>query len=270
MLHSASASKLVLGLCAAALLSACSNLKQLEKANPQPSDFNNSLATEYLAFADSEADQYDWKDADYFAKKGLDATKGKEVAPEELKKWKLPADKQEALSSSRERLVNVLSPEVKQSLPQKAARTQALFDCWVEQQEENWQPEDIASCSVDFMNALQELEALKPAFIVYFNTGSTSVSKADRKATRALVKYLKTLDNYEIFVTGHTDTVGGDKSNQRLSDARVKAVKNMLVNHGVKRKRIAGDGLGQTQPVVETGDNVSEALNRRVVITIKQ
>ena len=271
MLHFSKTTKLALGLCTIALLGACSNLKQLEKANPQPGDFSSSLASEYLAYSDSEADQYDWVDSEHFARKGIKASKGGEVYPEELVKWKIPGEKIESLTNARQRLVNVLTPDIINAVPQKAARAQLLFDCWVEQQEENWQGEDIAACSVEFMNAIQELEGVKPHFIVYFDFDKSGLTRQGRSVVRTMADYIKTLDkSYAIYVAGHTDLSGGDAYNQKLSQARVKAVKKALISHGVPADRISADAFGKARPAVPTNDGVPELKNRRVEVDIIQ
>ena len=71
-----------------------------------------------------------------------------------------------------------------------------------------------------------------------------------------------------IEVDGYTDTTGTHEHNQQLSQARADAVAQVLVRHGVDRKRILTRGLGETDLAIPTGNNVSEHRNRRVVIRL--
>ena len=69
-----------------------------------------------------------------------------------------------------------------------------------------------------------------------------------------------------ITATGHTDTMGTNKYNQRLSDKRAEAVKKELVKLGVTDKEIVTVGKGKKDLLVPTGDGVREPQNRRVEI----
>ena len=69
-----------------------------------------------------------------------------------------------------------------------------------------------------------------------------------------------------IDVTGHTDTVGSDAYNMRLSRRRADTVKAELVRQGVSAKEIAVYAKGKRDLLVPTGDNVKEPQNRRVEI----
>ena len=74
--------------------------------------------------------------------------------------------------------------------------------------------------------------------------------------------------NRAIEIDGYTDTTGTPDHNQLLSQQRADAVAEILVRHGIDRKRILTRGLGETHLAVPTGDNVPEHRNRRVVIRL--
>lgn len=67
-----------------------------------------------------------------------------------------------------------------------------------------------------------------------------------------------------IEVQGHTDNVGGDAYNQRLSEARAKAVVDWLVAHGVAASRLSAKGYGLRSPVGPNDTEAGRARNRRV------
>lgn len=247
-----------------ALLAGCTSLDRLKKAEPQGGEFNNALAAEYLAFAESEAEQYDWLDSDYFARKGLKAAYGQEVAAEDASRWNIAGAEHVAeLNDAKTRLESFLSL-AKTANPARAARAQLLYDCWVEQQEEGWQKNDIAACRDEFNSIVGG--PVSPGSVVYFDLGSSAVNKAGRAVIDSVAKALKGIDVYKVTLKGHTDRVGNDKANQALSQKRVSAVKEALVSKGVKRKSIATEFYGETVNAVPTQDNVKEPRNRRVEI----
>lgn len=142
------------------LISGCStySLEELRHTTPKGSKFQNSLAKLYMDFADLEEKDYDWQDSWYFADKGLLAVYGKDTVPEELKNWNLPKDKLSQFEKSRADLLAALTPEMLEKKPEIAARAQFYFDCWVEQQEENWQKDDIDVCRDGFVRSLEKLD----------------------------------------------------------------------------------------------------------------
>jgi OOP family OmpA-OmpF porin len=74
---------------------------------------------------------------------------------------------------------------------------------------------------------------------------------------------------YQIEVIGHTDTLGDFRTNQTLSRARAAAIRARLVRDGIEPDAISTAGRGKLDPIVPTGDNVAEPLNRCVVITVR-
>src|SRR5271170_6806366 len=87
------------------LLSGCASpLAKLRELNPQTDDFAGSLASEYLAYADSEAEQGRKLVAEHYAGKGLKAMKGEAVDPEPIDASLAPYD-QEQLTAARAQLM---------------------------------------------------------------------------------------------------------------------------------------------------------------------
>ena len=71
-----------------------------------------------------------------------------------------------------------------------------------------------------------------------------------------------------IDVLGHTDSVGSDEYNQRLSEQRAQAVASYLMARGVSQSRIAIRGYGETMPIADNGSEAGRAANRRVEIKV--
>ena len=71
-----------------------------------------------------------------------------------------------------------------------------------------------------------------------------------------------------IIAVGHTDSVGGDAYNQKLSVARAESVKAYLVSKGVEKNRVYTEGKGKKQPVADNKTAEGRAKNRRVEIEV--
>jgi len=71
-----------------------------------------------------------------------------------------------------------------------------------------------------------------------------------------------------IIAVGHTDSVGTDAYNQKLSVRRSEAVKAYLVGKGIEKNRIYTEGKGEKQPVADNKTDAGRAKNRRVEIEV--
>ena len=103
---------------------------------------------------------------------------------------------------------------------------------------------------------------------VTFATGQSTISPSFAASLDQVAATLVKYPNSLIDIFGHTDTVGSDADNMRLSRARAEAVKSYLTRRGVASSRMYTTGYGETQLRVATGDGVNEPLNRRVEIKV--
>lgn len=76
--------------------------------------------------------------------------------------------------------------------------------------------------------------------------------------------------NGRVIVEGHTDNVGSDADNQRLSEARAQSVVQWLTQHGVAASRIEGHGYGKTRPAYPNDTPANRAKNRRIDIIVER
>ncbi|MBW8829566.1 MAG: OmpA family protein [Burkholderiales bacterium] len=98
-------------------------------------------------------------------------------------------------------------------------------------------------------------------------------NKADLKAEGKaklddLVSKMSGINLEVIIAVGHTDSVGGDAYNQKLSVKRADAVKNYLTTKGIEKNRVYTEGKGEKQPVADNKTTDGRAKNRRVEIEV--
>ncbi len=143
----------------ALLLAGCGvQLEVAEEAEPKGTDFSKSLYEGYLELSREEYQEGDYRDSDTFAERAITAADGAAPQPESLSARSLPADQVSLLTDARDRLLALLQEGGIERLPQEAAKAQIKFECWMQEQEENRQPEDIAACRTDFFDAMASLE----------------------------------------------------------------------------------------------------------------
>lgn len=146
----------------AGLLSACASNWDVEGTRdlqPQGSPFENALFSGYADLAAQERAEYDWSDAAYFVKKARAAAGGETVLPDALTARDLPTDATETVADAHAALMEVLDAGARQSMPAQAADAQVAYDCWVQELEENLQPDDIAACKARLDAAMKALTA---------------------------------------------------------------------------------------------------------------
>lgn len=101
-----------------------------------------------------------------------------------------------------------------------------------------------------------------------FDFGKSNIKTEGRAGLDDLVKKIKGSNLDVVIAVGHTDSVGSDAYNQRLSQARAESVKAYLVNQGVDAARIRTEGKGESQPVADNKTAEGRAKNRRVEIEV--
>lgn len=103
---------------------------------------------------------------------------------------------------------------------------------------------------------------------LHFATGKTYILPESADALEELATFMKQHSSVSILITGHTDNVGSDEANMRLSEGRANAVRDELVKRGVEAERIEAEGKGETEPVATNDTEEGRARNRRVEFTI--
>lgn len=283
----------VLAIAACSGASSNSTVDALNKAQAVGSPFTKVLASEYRDYANGRQQQaLDYADAIHFARKGLASASGVVVMPETLDDWDLSDRNIVELSKGRADLVDALENGGRELAPDKAAVAQARFDCWAEQQEENWKAD--VPCKAAFWNALKDLQnalaiktpeppapiaELPPAepvpveqamFIVFFDWDKFNITAGANDVLDAVAQEIKNRQDVRgLNIVGHTDSSGSENYNSKLSMKRANAVRDGLIARGIPASMVAVEGRGESDLLVKTADGVREPANRRAQITLE-
>ena len=261
-------------------------LQNVESLAPSGSAFDKDLFEGYVSLAKAEDAEGDYRDSDAFSVRAAQIFGGRIIAPEEISMRTLPKAKLGEMTDARKRLVAALDSDARGKAPADAAKAQVMFDCWMQEQEENFQPADIAHCKDGFMAAMARVEAaMKPApkpapeavaqpatqtFIVYFPFDSDKMTPASQRLIRDAIDAAKSMSAKRISVYGHADTAGTERYNAALSAARTQAVAEELAKGGFELGRMDLGSFGESTPAVATGDGVRSQQNRRAMIQISK
>lgn len=103
---------------------------------------------------------------------------------------------------------------------------------------------------------------------IFFDFGKATLRNESFPELDRLVGLMTQNDNMIIEISGHTDNVGSDDANMKLSDDRAKSVTEYIVSKGIKTERITAKGYGETKPLGTNDTEEGKQLNRRVEFTI--
>ena len=232
----------------------------------------------YLGHAQYEYnDMQDFTDTIFHSEKAIAAASGGSVMPEQPSARRLTPEHAAEMGEVYQRLMAAVQGEPGQRLPATAGRAVADFDCWLEQQEENFQPDDIAACRDAVYAALAELEApveealpdrISLSADVLFDFDKAEIKPEFTAEIDAAAELLLANPDVTVRIDGHTDSIGTEEYNQGLSERRAEAVAAYLEAAGVSRDRMTVAGFGETQPVASNDTAEGRALNRRVEIDL--
>ena len=155
--------------------------------------------------------------------------------------------------------------------------------CW---RDANWTP---ATAAVGCDGALQPAPAVAPAPAAvapapapapavaskvtfaadaFFDFDKAVLKPEGKAKLDDLASKVKDINLEVVIAVGHTDSIGSDAYNQKLSVRRAEAVKAYLVSKGIAKDRVYTEGKGEKQPVADNKTKEGRAKNRRVEIEV--
>jgi outer membrane protein OmpA-like peptidoglycan-associated protein len=120
-----------------------------------------------------------------------------------------------------------------------------------------------------FDTTLAALPGKPTSFVLYFLEAKDELTAESKVEMERVFTELRRRPLPDIMVIGHTDSVGGMASNDRLSLARAERMRELMIGLGIPAERIQAAGRGKRELLVPTEDNVSEPRNRRVEISVR-
>jgi outer membrane protein OmpA-like peptidoglycan-associated protein len=103
---------------------------------------------------------------------------------------------------------------------------------------------------------------------VFFDTGKSSLKPDSYKALNDLVEILNIKSTMVVEIQGHTDDVGKQEDNLKLSQERAEEVRKYLISKGIAANRITAKGYGPTMPVADNSSEAGKAKNRRTSLKV--
>lgn len=107
------------------------------------------------------------------------------------------------------------------------------------------------------------------SFILYFDQGTTTLTPQSVVVLTALRSEIASRSGPAVEVIGHTDTIGSEEDNDRLSQRRAEEVLNWLVSQGLDASIMSASGRGERELKEPTMDNIGNAANRRVEVIVR-
>ncbi len=258
--------------------------------------FIRHLHFDYVELSRREGAEDDWSDSKLFGNKANLTGGGEIVDPERIEDWDLPAEHVDELTDARARIVRALERGGAKVMPSSMARAQVMFDCWIHEQSENYQPEDIAFCRTGYLTAITNVEtaldrpeatteappaAMPPpaapaqapevqrTYLVFFDWDKSEITVEAQSILESAAATAAEFGVSRVTITGHADRSGPNAYNLALSLRRAEAARAVLATQGVDTTIIAVDGRGEEDPLVPTPDGVREPQNRRAEIVLQ-
>ena len=117
------------------------------------------------------------------------------------------------------------------------------------------------------------VESLDPGTVVQlvniqFEFNSTALTGDSQEGVDMLASFLENHPEIQVELAGHTDNVGADAYNLKLSEERAEVVRQALVEKGIAESRLTAKGYGSTRPLVPNDSDEHRAINRRTEMIV--
>lgn len=125
-----------------------------------------------------------------------------------------------------------------------------------------------AAGNFDEEACLGRFEILSRSGNIYFRPASSTLDDKSFAILESIVDIVIRCPGMTIEVAGHTDAIGSDAANQRLSEARAQAVAHYLTSKGIAANRFQAVGYGEAKPVATNDDAEGRGRNRRIEFSV--
>jgi outer membrane protein OmpA-like peptidoglycan-associated protein len=130
---------------------------------------------------------------------------------------------------------------------------------------------DIKNTNRETQNIVLDLLTTETKMIfnnITFETNSAELNTESYAELNRLLSFMERNPNLKIEIAAHTDDIGSNEYNFRLSDKRAESVVKFLVNNNINKSRVQSKGYGELQPLAPNDSDENRARNRRVEIKI--
>ncbi|MDA9818402.1 OmpA family protein, partial [Flavobacteriaceae bacterium] len=274
-------------------ISSCaSKFYQLNKKSPelnQRNDFIGLLAKSYLDLSQKFVNQYNWKDADYFAQKGLQVLNGRNYFPDKPQMWHIEISQLDLISKARKKLMKLINDKTITVIPEKLSRLIMLYDCWLSKKSKKWNQQESAGCKVEFFMIIEEIEKMKLDFKeesivkikpiskaaefqkydIDFDLNSNRINAKAREEVAKIIKYIDDANgNYSILIIGRADMVGKKLYNEALARERALVLRSIMIKNGVPIRMIKIRSFGYASPLRVSKKNIQNKNNRQASVYV--
>lgn len=145
----------------------------------------------------------------------------------------------------------------------------AAVDMGAYQMDERLFKVDEDAIKEDFGKAIDSRPALPTKYVLLFQLGDTQLTAESLAEAEKLLEDIRSRPAPDVTIIGHTDTVGRDATNDKLSRKRAESIANLLRGQSSALQALEVEYYGKRKPLVKTPDNTPERRNRRVEVTVR-
>lgn len=106
--------------------------------------------------------------------------------------------------------------------------------------------------------------------LVFFDFDKADLKNESKPDLSRAIEFLRQNPNIRVEIAGHTDSVGNESYNKKLSQSRSESVRQYLVQGGIDAGRMIAKGYGEEQPIADNGTEEGRARNRRVEMRVRE
>lgn len=143
----------------------------------------------------------------------------------------------------------------------------ALVGAYMDKQQEEMQ-RSLQGTGIELQRTSENTLNLTMPSSITFATDSATLTPQAQSALDSVANVLNQYADSTVNITGHTDDIGSDSYNQRLSEQRASSVSAYLAQKGVNYNRLSQRGMGEKMPKVPNTNEANRAQNRRVELAI--